>query len=150
MLPGFPKMTSTPCATSASSRASDPVTVLPAAPAEDLQEEQEHVEDVEEDPQGDRHRGVPGARTAEPLEVEHRPHGEDREAEDRVDQPATGDVHEDQHDAEHDQPQQCPEGDARERGEIAPCGVAPRPEAGDEQPGGARGLPQHLRAAGLT
>ena len=65
---------------------------------------------------------------AQALEVDHREHREDREAQDRVDDRPARDLDEDQHNPEDDQRQQRPEGDAGERGEIPSRRVAEGPK----------------------
>ena len=51
----------------------------------------------------------------------------------RIEQRTIGDLDEDGHDAEHDQPDQGPEQDAGERREVAPGRIPGGPEPGDEQ-----------------
>jgi thimet oligopeptidase len=119
---------------------------LPLPAGEDLQEEQEHVQHVQEDGRGQQWRGGLVGIGAQPLEVEHGEPGEDDQAEHRVSQVGAGDVHEDQHDADHDQHQQRPEARPRERGQVAPGGVAGRAETGDEQRGRPAGWEERFAA----
>jgi len=67
---------------------------------------------------------------AQPLEVECRQPGEDHETGDCVDERAVRDLHEHEHDPEHDQRDPRPEEEAGEDREVAPRRVADGTEPG--------------------
>ncbi len=71
-------------------------------------------------------------RPPQPLEVEGGEAGEDEQPDHGVDQRAAGDLQKDQHDAKNDQGHQCPQADPSQHCQVAPGGVADRPEATDE------------------
>jgi hypothetical protein len=85
------------------------------------------------------------AVAAEPLEIEGRQPGEDHEAGDCVDDRATRNLYEQEHDPEHDQRDQRPEKGTRKRREVPPGRISDSTEAGDEQCRRRARLPDRLR-----
>ena len=116
-----------------------------APAAEERQQQEEDVEDVEEDRGGKQRSCLDLVGATEALEVVHRVAGEDHETEHRIDHIAAGNRDEQQHDPEHDQPEQRKEGDARDLREVASRRVAVGTEAADEERGRTACLPERLR-----
>src|SRR3954451_23846109 len=118
-------------------------TLVPGA-AEQLQEQQEQVEDVEEDSGRDRYRlvlrGAP-----QPVEVDQRVAGEDRDAGQRVERARAVDLEQDEDQAEDDQAEQAEEQRSVEVRQVAPRRVAPGAHARHGETGGAGRLPDHGR-----